>query len=122
MSTAAYGHRQTAGAPKLHAGDDIRNSEAAEDHRRMLENRAIPDLPIRVIARISRFDDVPAKGRPINLHRFCADAHLRSVSVTPKVSKHAAGTIGAYSQNPFRFWRLRRLSTLGLRDRQGLAP
>jgi hypothetical protein len=27
------------------------------------------------------------------LHRFGADAHLWSVSVTPKVSKHAAGTI-----------------------------
>src|SRR6187551_1299881 len=93
MSTAAYSHRQTAGSAEPHTGDDIRNAEAAEDHRRMPVNRAIPDLPIRVVARISRFDDVPAKGRPINLHRFGADAHPWSVSVTPKVSKHAVGTI-----------------------------
>ena len=101
MSTAADGDWQAAGPPELHSGDDIRNSEAAEDHRRMPVNRAVPDLPILLIARISRFDDVPAKSCPINLHRFGAEAHRWSVSGTPKVAKHAAGSITRVTKPSF---------------------
>ena len=93
MSTAAYGDRQTAGPPELHTGDDILNSEAAEDHRWMPIKRAVPDLPIRVIAWISGADHIPAESRPINAHRFDTDTHIWSVPVMPKVAKHVAGSI-----------------------------
>ena len=102
VSTAAYGDRQTAGPPELHAGDDIRNSEAANDHRRMPVDRAVPDLAIRVIARISRVDDVPAESRPINLLSIrCPGSSLECLS-QERGCQPRCGSIG-YSKKAFPF-------------------
>ena len=56
--------------------------------------RAVPDLAIRVIARISGANDVPAQGCPINLHLFRTETHRWSVSVRPTLAKHAAVSRG----------------------------
>jgi hypothetical protein len=68
MPTAPNGDRETTVPPIPHRGHHIRNPRAPYDQRRMLVERAIPDLPTHVIAWIFRTYEISSEGGTIDLN------------------------------------------------------
>ena len=59
VPAAPHRDRQAAGAPELDRGDHVRDARAANDHRRVLVERAVPDLAMQVVVRVPGTNDVP---------------------------------------------------------------
>src|SRR3989442_11530810 len=87
MPTAPHRDRQAARPPELHSGDHVRDARAANDERRVLVERAIPDLAMTVVVRIPGTNDLPTECSLVDRDLLGGGAHCLSVAFEPATAK-----------------------------------
>ena len=79
--------RQPALAPELHGGDHVRDAGAASDHRRVLVERAVPDLAVHVVVRSPGAKDGPTERSFVDLDRVAYSGHRTSFALEAETAK-----------------------------------
>src|SRR5512132_3261534 len=77
---APHGDGQAALLPEPDRSYDVRHARAANDQRRVLVERAVPDLSVDVVLRRARAYDIPAKGSLVDLYLVGYGGHAPLVS------------------------------------------